>query len=53
MLEMLQAICLHHGIAAGTDPEISELAARTKPAEVFDQLAQTIPTSENLDDLGK
>jgi uncharacterized membrane protein len=53
MLEMLQALCLHHGLAAGGDPEISELAARTKPAEVFDQVAQTIPTCENLGDSGK
>lgn len=53
MLKMLQALCAHHGLAAGADPEIGDLAARTKPQEVLQELAETIPTPENTDASGK
>jgi uncharacterized membrane protein len=53
MLRMLQALCSHHGLAAGADPEIGELAARTKPQEVLQELAKNVPTSENIDAPGK
>lgn len=53
MLKMLQALCSHHGLAAGTDPEIAGLAARTKPQEVLRELDQNVPTSENIDATGQ
>jgi uncharacterized membrane protein len=53
MLKMLQALCSHHGLAAGNDPEIADLAARTKPQEVLQELAKHVPTPENIDAAGK
>jgi hypothetical protein len=53
MLKMLQALCSYHGLAAGADPEIEDLAARTKPQEVLQELAKNVPTSENIGAPGK
>ncbi|HTM37549.1 MAG TPA: DUF1003 domain-containing protein [Terriglobales bacterium] len=53
MLKMLQALCSYHGLAAGVDPEIEDLAARTKPQEVLQELAKNVPTSENIGAPGK
>jgi uncharacterized membrane protein len=49
MLKMLQALCSHHGLVAGADPEIGELAARTKPQEVLQELEKNVPTSDSID----
>ena len=49
MLKMLHALCSHHGLAAGDDAEISELAARTQPREVVQELAKNVPTPQNVD----
>jgi uncharacterized membrane protein len=53
MLKMLQALCSHHGLAAGADPEIADLATRIKPQEVLRELDQNVPTSENIDATGQ
>jgi uncharacterized membrane protein len=49
MLKMLQALCSHHGLPASDDAEISDLAARTKPHEVLQELAKKVPTPQNVD----
>ena len=46
MLRMLQAICAHHDLRLGTDPEVEELAARTDPKELLEDLKRTLPHSE-------
>ena|SRR5436190_11211914 len=46
MLQMLQAICAHHGLAIGKDPEIAELAKRTEPQQVLEELEDNLPGSE-------
>ena len=46
MLQMLQAICAHHGLAIGKDPEIAELAKRTEPQQVLKELKDNLPSSE-------
>ena len=38
MLQMLHALCVHHGLKISNDPEIKELKIRTEPQEVLDQL---------------
>src|SRR5260370_29435632 len=46
MLQMLQAICAYHGLAIGKDPEISELAKRTQPQQVLEELKDNLPSSD-------
>jgi uncharacterized membrane protein len=46
MLRMLQALCSHHGLKAGDDPEIAELSALTKPQQVIEELQKSLPTNE-------
>ena len=44
MLQMLQAICSHHGLAISKDPEVIELARRTEPAHVLEDLKTNLPS---------
>ena len=46
MLQMLQAICAHHGLPIGKDPEIAELAKRTEPQHVLEELKDNLPNFE-------
>jgi uncharacterized membrane protein len=46
MLQMLQAICEHHGLAISADSEITELAKRTEPKRVLEELRENLPESE-------
>ena len=46
MLQMLQAICAHHGLPIGKDPEIAELAKRTEPQQVLEELKDNLPSSD-------
>ena len=43
MLQMLQALCEHHGLVISKDPEIAELATRTEPQDVLRQLESNLP----------
>ena len=43
MIQMLMALCEHHGLAVTQDPEITELAQRTEPAEVMTDLKENLP----------
>lgn len=43
MLQMLQALCEHHGLEISKDPEIAELATRTEPQDVLQQLQNNLP----------
>ncbi len=43
MIQMLQALCEHHGLAIGKDLEIAELAKKTEPGEVFEELKTNLP----------
>jgi hypothetical protein len=36
MLQMLKALCAHHGLMISQDPEIAELATRTEPQDVLE-----------------
>jgi uncharacterized membrane protein len=47
MLKMLQELCIHHNLRSGSDPEISELIARTSPSEILAQLRRDVPTSDH------
>jgi uncharacterized membrane protein len=46
MLQMLHALCVHHGLVIHKDPEIAELKVRTEPQEVLEQLKSTLPQQE-------
>ena len=43
MLQMLKALCAHHGLVISKDPEIAELAIRTEPQDVLEQLKSNLP----------
>jgi len=46
MLQMLQAICRHHGLSIGADAEIAQLAERTEPKQVLKEIKEKLPGSE-------
>ena len=46
MLQMLQAICEHHKLAIGKDPEIKAMAKRTEIGEVLSELQEHLPAAE-------
>jgi uncharacterized membrane protein len=46
-LELVKALCEHHGLACSQDPEVAELIARTKPAEILRALKSSLPTDNN------
>ena len=43
MLQMLKALCEHHGLMISRDPEVAELATRTEPDQVLQQLKSNLP----------
>ncbi|MCU1326599.1 MAG: putative rane protein [Bryobacterales bacterium] len=46
MLQMLQALCKHHGLSIGRDPEIAAMAERTELHEVLEELRNNLPSDE-------
>ena len=46
MLQMLQAICEHHKLAIGKDPETTAMAKRTEISDVLSELQEHLPGSE-------
>src|SRR5580693_8230256 len=46
MLQMLQAICEHHNLAVGKDPETTAMAQRTEISDVLSELQEHLPASE-------
>jgi len=44
MLQLLQALCVHHGLAAAEDPEVTELLRETEPAIIARELEQQLPS---------
>jgi uncharacterized membrane protein len=46
MLQMLQAICEHHKLAIGKDPETTAMAQRTEISDVLSELQEHLPASE-------
>jgi hypothetical protein len=46
MLQMLQAICAHHKLAIGKDPETTAMAERTEIGDVLSELQEHLPASE-------
>jgi uncharacterized membrane protein len=46
MLQMLQALCAHHGLGISRDPEIKDLVKRTEPQAVLDELKSNLPQPE-------
>jgi uncharacterized membrane protein len=46
MLQMLQAICEHHKLAIGKDPETTAMAQRTDIGDVLSELQEHLPASE-------
>lgn len=45
-LQLVQALCEHHGLACARDPEIRELIAHTQPEEIVRELRRTLPTED-------
>jgi uncharacterized membrane protein len=43
MLQMLQAICTHHGLAIAADDEVAELVKRTDPRDLLEELKRNLP----------
>jgi uncharacterized membrane protein len=43
MLQMLRALCAHHKLVIGDDPEISAMARRTEVNEVLSELKEHLP----------
>jgi uncharacterized membrane protein len=46
MLQMLQALCQHHELSISADSEIAQLAKRTEPKHVLEELRDNLPTGE-------
>jgi uncharacterized membrane protein len=46
MIQMLQALCEHHGLQIGKDPEITAMAQRTEVSEVIKDLSKNLPSQE-------
>jgi uncharacterized membrane protein len=42
-LELLKALCEHHGLACAHDPELMELISRTRPDEILTALKTGLP----------
>ena len=43
MLQMLQALCDHHKLSAGRDPEINAMTKKTEIHEVLSELKENLP----------
>jgi uncharacterized membrane protein len=43
MLQLLQALCIHHKLPQAQDPEVLELLERTEPAELAREIEQELP----------
>lgn len=43
MLQLLQCLCAHHGLAVADDPELEYLQNRTEPGELLDDLKKQLP----------
>ena len=46
MIQMLQALCEHHKLPIGNDPEIEMMAARTELHSVMAELKDNLPTEQ-------
>jgi uncharacterized membrane protein len=46
MLLMLQALCRHHKLAIGNDPELRALTERTEVRNVLSELKENLPAAE-------
>ncbi len=44
MLQLLQALCAYHGLAAAGDAEVTELIRETEPASIARELEQQLPS---------
>jgi len=44
MLQLLQTLCAHHGLAEAGDAEVSELVRETEPAIIARELEQQLPS---------
>jgi uncharacterized membrane protein len=42
-LQLLQMLCVHHGIAGKHDPELQSLVSDTKPHELLEELKANLP----------
>lgn len=45
-LELLRALCQHHGLACAQDRDIDQLVSTTKPGEIIRELKNALPTSD-------
>ena len=43
MLQMLQALCKHHNLSIGKDPEVVAMAERTEVRDVLTELEKNLP----------
>jgi uncharacterized membrane protein len=48
-LELLKALCEHHGLPCSHDPELAELISRTKPSEIVQALKSSLPADQEGD----
>jgi len=46
ILQMLQALCAHHGLAISKDPEVLAFAKRTELKDVMEELKDNLPANE-------
>ena len=46
MLQMLQALCEHHGLSISRDPEVQAFARRTELTDVIEELKDNLPGNE-------
>ncbi len=46
MLKMLQALCEHHKLSVGRDPEINAMTKKTEIHEVLSELKDNLPATE-------
>jgi uncharacterized membrane protein len=46
MLQMLQALCEHHKLTIGKDPETTAMAKRTDISDVLSELQEHLPAAE-------
>lgn len=44
-LQLLQALCEHHGLKCAQDSDIDQLVSTTKPGEIIRELKRALPIS--------
>lgn len=47
VLSLLRALCLHHNLPEGHDPDLDELVKQIQPSDLSEKLGQHLPSNDN------